>query len=248
MNCGHAAFRLNSRSAESQGSFQTMKQAIGMKRPEDRSRWLRSSVTRLLAALAGSAAVALLAGFGLFVHRLDWVEPTRLHETDGAVVLTGGADRISDAVSLVAKGYAARLLITGVNQSTSSAEIARLTPKFEEYFACCVDLGYAALNTEGNAEETRLWAQARAMRSLTVVTSNYHMPRALLEIHAALPDVALTRFSVVPEQARASSWLLEPQMLKLLGVEYLKYLRAAVRMTLYPPPLRDSPGTATASR
>lgn len=218
-----------------------------MGQAKDQNHRLRCGVTRLLLALAGSAALLMLIGFGLFVHRLDWVEPTRMHETDGAVVLTGGADRISDAVDLVAKGYAARLLITGVNQSTSSAEIARLTPKFEEFFTCCVDLGYAALNTEGNAEETRRWAQARAMRSLTVVTSNYHMPRALLEMHAALPDVALTRYSVVPEQARSSSWLLEPQTIRLLGVEYLKYLRAAVRIKLYPPPLRDSQGTVTAA-
>lgn len=208
---------------------------------------MRRAMWRSLAGLGGAAALALCVGFGLFVYRLDWVETARVGETDGAVVLTGGADRITDAINLVARGYASRLLITGVNQSTSSAEIARLTPEFGELFACCIDLGYRAQNTQGNAEEARLWAQARAMRSLIVVTSNYHMPRALLEMHAALPDVALTRYSVVPDQAKASAWLLEPQLLRVLAVEYLKYLRAALRVKLFPAPLRDSQGTRTAA-
>ena len=52
---------------------------------------------------------------------------------------------------------------------------------------CCVDLDYSAINTEGNAIETKRWAHRRGIRSLIVVTSNYHMPRAMAELRASFP-------------------------------------------------------------
>ena len=194
---------------------------------------------RFLASLAAAGLVFLAVGFGLFLRGLDWVEPTRLPGADGVVVLTGGADRIAEAVNLVAKGYASRLLITGVNQSVGVDEIARLTPEFRETFDCCIDLGYRAQNTEGNAVEARDWAQERSMSSLIIVTSNYHMPRALLEIRAAMPDIRLTRFSVLPDALKAGDWRYEPAILKLLLVEYIKYLRSAARLKLWPPRVTD---------
>ena len=202
---------------------------------------------RLILRTALACCLVFLIGFVFFMSRIDWIEPTRIGEADGAVVLTGGADRISDAVNLVAKGHAARLLITGVNQGVSSAEIARLTPEFQDYFDCCIDLGYRAQNTEGNALEARRWAQARAMRSLIVVTSNYHMPRALLEMRAALPNIELIRFSVVLDQAKAGNWLRDPQLLKAFAVEYLKFLRAWARIQISPPPVADDPRVQSAS-
>lgn len=197
----------------------------------------------LLRGALGLTAAGLLflaIGFGLFLRRLDWAEPTRLPGADGVIVLTGGADRIAEAVSLVAKGYASRLLITGVNQSIGVAEIARLTPEFKDTFDCCIDLGYRAQNTEGNAIEARDWAQARGMTSLIIVTSNYHMPRALLEIRAAMPDIRLTRFSVLPDALKAGAWHQEPAIARLLVVEYLKFLRASARIKFWPPRVTDA--------
>ena len=205
-----------------------------------------ASFKLILGAMIAGCFVFLI-GFFLFMSSIDWVEPTRIGEADGAVVLTGGADRISDAINLVAKGHAARLLITGVNQGISSTEIARLTPEFQEYFDCCIDLGYRAQNTAGNALEARQWAQARAMHSLIVVTSNYHMPRALLEMRAALPNIELVRYSVVLDQAKSGSWLRDPQLVKAFAVEYLKFLRAWARLKMFPPPVTDDPRVQSAS-
>ena len=63
-------------------------------------------------ALGIAACVASGTGFLTFVNQLDQVETGHLREADGAVALTGGTDRIADAVNLVSKGYAGRLLIT----------------------------------------------------------------------------------------------------------------------------------------
>ncbi len=117
--------------------------------------------------------------------------PERPPETraDGIVALTGGSQRIGDAIDLLAQGYAGRLLISGVNERTSRDEIARLNPGQRRLFECCVDLDYRARNTIGNAIETRRWIERNRFRSIIVVTSAYHMPRTLVELDHALPDL-----------------------------------------------------------
>jgi uncharacterized SAM-binding protein YcdF (DUF218 family) len=175
----------------------------------------------------------LLVGLTIFVERLDRDPPTPIH-ADGIVALTGGAERISEAVELLANGFARRLLVTGVNQATTGSEIARLTPKFVSEFGCCIDLGYAALNTAGNALEAQRWARAHGMRSLIVVTSAYHMPRALAEIGHALPGVELVAYPVVNAKMRPHRWWHDTALVRLLAFEYAKYLIALARMNFIP--------------
>ena len=98
------------------------------------------------------------------------------------MVLTGSRFRISDALELLAAGHGKRLLISGVYPATKLSEIAHMMPEFDRWFACCVDLDHLALNTIGNAVETKRWAREQGSTSLIVVTSNFHMPRAMAEI------------------------------------------------------------------
>jgi uncharacterized SAM-binding protein YcdF (DUF218 family) len=149
---------------------------------------------------------------------------------DGIVVLTGGASRIADAIELLAAGRGKRLLISGVHPATSSSELARLSPVNGRWLACCVDLGHAAVNTTGNAIETKRWVTDRGFRSLIVVTSNYHMPRTMAELRRRMPDVALVPFPVVTDKMRSEAWWSSPPTAKLLFSEYLKYIVAQVRM------------------
>ena len=205
----------------------------------------------LLRAVFGAGMIAIAAfaaGLAVFTAQLDRIEPRAIGEADGAVALTGGVDRISDAVNLLARGHVGRLLITGVNQTTSGAEIAKLTPKFGDLFGCCIDLGYDALNTRGNALEARRWAHGRGMHSLIVVTSAYHMPRALIEFSSVLPEIELIPFSVVPERLRDGRWWADPQLTRILAVEYAKYLRAALRVKLFGPAERATGKTMTAQK
>ena len=178
----------------------------------------------------------LLAGFVYFVAGLDDAPAGRVRNAEGIVALTGGPERIADALDLIATGHASRMLISGVNQTTSSEEIARLTPGRRRWFDCCIDLGYDALNTAGNAVETRRWAREKGIRhSLIVVTSSYHMPRALLEMGRLMPEVELVPFPVVSERVRGGIWS-DQQMLRMVAVEYLKYVAASVRARMMPVP------------
>jgi uncharacterized SAM-binding protein YcdF (DUF218 family) len=138
-------------------------------------------------------------------------------------------------VELLAQGHADRLLITGVNPLTTRGEIVRQTPGARALIDCCIALGYAAANTVGNAAETERWVRANHIRSLIVVTSNYHMPRALAEIGSALPDVELMAYPVVSERGRSRPWWSDPQSTRLILSEYCKYLAASVRLRLSPP-------------
>src|SRR5207247_9647956 len=136
----------------------------------------------------------------------------------------GSAARINDGLDLLSAGQAKRLLISGVNPATRTNELARLTPHYQRWFDCCVDVGRAATNTIGNALETRDWARQHDFTSIIVVTSDFHMPRAMAEIAHELPGVTLVPFPVVSERMRSESWWTNPTAARLLIYEYLKYI------------------------
>jgi uncharacterized SAM-binding protein YcdF (DUF218 family) len=191
-----------------------------------RTRRLRSAAIRLIAF----AAVALVIGFGMFVWHLPSRQIVLDRDADGIVVLTGGTSRVSDALELLAAHRGKRLLITGVNPGTTTADIARENPDYRHLLTCCVDLDYSALNTLGNATQARLWAADHGFRSLIVVTSAYHMPRALAELEHQLPHASLIPFPVLSDRLRIEPWWSNGDTTKLVVSEYLKYLFAKVRM------------------
>jgi uncharacterized SAM-binding protein YcdF (DUF218 family) len=151
---------------------------------------------------------------------------------EAIVALTGGPERIGEAVEQLAAGRGHRLLITGVNRGTHADTLARLVPRYEALFACCIDIDHSAVNTIGNAIETKRWARDHGFHSLMVVTSGYHMPRALAEIAHQLPDVTLVPFPVITEHQRAEPWWSNAGSARMLMSEYLKYLVAITRMRL----------------
>ena len=197
---------------------------------------LRRRVVRCICVAPVVALLVLIGGFLWFALHIANEESPLDRAADGIVALTGGASRITDAVELLASGRGRRLLITGVAPTTNTAELIRLAPDYERWFSCCIDLDYTAINTVGNAAQTRRWARERGFRSLVVVTSDYHMPRAMLEIGHRLPDVALIPFPVVSGQSRGEPWWSNTGSAKILVFEYLKLIVAAARIGLAPAP------------
>lgn len=182
--------------------------------------------------LAAAATVLLLIGFVAFAWHLPRRQVALAHDADGIVVLTGGTARVADGLKLLATGRGKRLLITGVNADTKIADIAHKNPKYRRQLACCVDLDYTAMNTYGNAVQARLWGASHAFHSLIVVTSAYHMPRALAELRHQAPDAQLIPYPVLSERLRTAPWWASLDTARLVVSEYLKYLFAEVRMRL----------------
>jgi len=188
----------------------------------------------LTMATAITGLIVLAVGFVWFVLQISSDEVALDTKADGIVALTGAAARIPDAIELLATERGKRLLITGVHRATSSREIARITPLYSKYFTCCIDLDRSALNTFGNALEARRWARQHNFNSLIVVTSNWHMPRAMAELAHQLPDVTLIAYPVISEKVKTEPWWSNTDTARLLVGEYLKYLFALVRMRLDP--------------
>ncbi|AHB47587.1 hypothetical protein W911_02845 [Hyphomicrobium nitrativorans NL23] len=185
----------------------------------------------LIGSLGG--AVALVAfGFVLFANAVTREPELQNVSADGIVVLTGGQTRISEAARLLEDGRGKRLLISGVNPKAGRPSLMRISGLGEDIFSCCVDLGYAALNTVGNAAETQRWAEAFGYDRLIVVTAAYHMPRSLAELARAMPNVELVPHPVAPEGIRRKVWWLDAAATRLLAAEYAKFLPAAARLVV----------------
>jgi uncharacterized SAM-binding protein YcdF (DUF218 family) len=190
--------------------------------------WLRATIVAALATLFVGAGI----GFVGFLSQLHGVETKPAQNADGIVVLTGGSSRVSDAMELLARGYGKRLLISGVHPTIAVSDISRTLPDNQSLLGCCVDLDRSAINTRSNAAETRRWARERGFKSLIVVTSNYHMPRAIVELSHAMPDIQLIPFAVVGDKWRDEPWWTSGATFRLLLSEYAKYVAAEVRVRL----------------
>jgi uncharacterized SAM-binding protein YcdF (DUF218 family) len=192
-----------------------------------RGRWGAAIVAVLAITL-----VAATAGFAGFISQLRGTEAKPSRTADGIVVLTGGSSRVSDAMELLADGYGKRLLISGVHPASGASDISRSLTDNQSLLNCCVDLDRSAVNTRSNAAETRRWARERGFKSLIVVTSNYHMPRAIVELSHAMPDITLIPFAVVGDKWRDEPWWTNGATMRLLLSEYVKYVAAEVRVRL----------------
>jgi uncharacterized SAM-binding protein YcdF (DUF218 family) len=186
-------------------------------------------VLRLIFDLVMLAVVMLVIGFFIFTGSIErsQLEP---RTADGIAVLTGGAARIDEAMKLLTQQKAKRLLITGVNRTTSTEELKQLASQGDQLFSCCVDIDKEARNTIDNATETSQWVARNHYTSVIVVTSNYHMPRALAELGRVMPGVTLIPYSVVDNNVHLDRWWTFPGTTRLLISEYLKYLPALARL------------------
>lgn len=143
--------------------------------------------------------IAILWTLGFAAFMLFLAPPAADRRTDAIVVPTGGAGRIDRGLALLAEGHAKRMLVTGVAPGVRKVDLVRQYG-FAGTIACCVDLGREAVDTRSNADETARWVHQRRYRSVRLVTSDWHMARARMEVGAALDDVAIVRDGVPSEQ------------------------------------------------
>ncbi len=183
--------------------------------------------------LAALLVVLLIWVVGLvaFAQRIERsTPPVEPPVADAVVALTGASDlRLEAAARLLERGKGKRLLISGVNREASRDDILAVSRAVKPIYDCCVDLGYAAADTIGNAEEIADWARGKRFTRLIVVTSDYHMPRSILEIRAAMPEATLIEYPVVTGLVDVDRWWRNQGDARRLIVEYSKYLAILAR-------------------
>ena len=155
---------------------------------------MKKKQKRLLILIAALLAL-YVCGFALFAFYVYAHEQKVEKHVDAIVVLTGGHNRLSAASDLFNRGLAPRLFISGVGggaelKSMSGAEV------LHEEKRGLPELGRDASNTRENALEVSSWTRAQGLKSIILVTSDYHLPRSLLEFRAVMPDMEIVPFGV----------------------------------------------------
>jgi uncharacterized SAM-binding protein YcdF (DUF218 family) len=150
-------------------------------------------------------------GYAAFVVLLP--EPGDESRTDGIVVLTGGAKRLERGLELLERGRAERMLISGVERTVRPVELATRYGRDEKLFDCCIDLGRESVDTRSNAEETASWIQRHKFKSVRLVTTDWHMPRASFELRRETEGLVVLTDAI---QSKPS--------FRTLFTEYNKYL------------------------
>lgn len=175
--------------------------------------------------------IVFLIGFVAFSEKVTSMQSPVLDQpADAIVVLTGGQSRIQAALDLLKDKQGKRLLISGVHPSTTKKSLQRATFTEQSLFDCCVDLDRSALNTVGNATESERWIRANDYHRVIVVTNDYHIPRSILEMSSRMQDVEFVPYPVVNGEKRSNSWVAESDTLRVLFIEYVKYIGAVIRV------------------
>ena len=178
---------------------------------------------RLPVILIGSALVLGFADFHRFVSRVGALEPPAFAEADALVALTGGSGhRIAVGLRLLQVGAGERLLVSGVNPSVDVPSLIKAAGGEQALYDCCIDIGRRADSTHGNATETAEWVEEHGYSSLIIVTSDYHMPRALLWFRDTLPDTELIPYPV-ESRIKPRQWWSSWTSIRGLVLEWAKY-------------------------
>jgi uncharacterized SAM-binding protein YcdF (DUF218 family) len=196
---------------------------------------------RVLFALAILVLLPVAAfgiGLGRFAASLPLTPAEPDRKTDAIVVWTGGADRVSTGLELLATGHARKLFISGVGHDTTLDSLLRVSrPQNVDLrtvdLRCCVVLGREAFDTIGNAAETATWMRGEQYTSMRLVTAAYHMPRALLILENVLPGSTVVPHPIVPSGFDPVRWWSSRESRSVLAGEYVKYLVARVRRTAF---------------
>jgi len=182
-------------------------------------------------------AIALVVGIALagwdflsFVGRADRAAASEPPTSGDAIaVLTGASDARIIAGVRLSEQLKLPILISGVHVDTTPADIARIVDVSEAEIQCCVTLGRAAASTAGNGAEVAEWARRHDMRHIIVVTSEYHMDRALVELQRNMPEARLTPYAILTTRVRPGQWYTNPSTARRLFEEWLKYRVAVFR-------------------
>ncbi|MEM6627165.1 MAG: YdcF family protein [Pseudomonadota bacterium] len=197
---------------------------------------MRRRVALIVVALA---CISVLADFLGFVGRSERYGPPQVGGADAVVVLTGAKGRRIVAAAAYAEAERLPLLVSGVHPSLDTQDIVELSGVQQAYFDCCVTVGQRAASTAENGLETANWARAAGYKRIVLVTSGYHVDRAMIELGRFMPEAEFVAYSVDTGDLTPSNWWRSPGEARRTFMQWLKYRGAYVRALVARPKAPD---------
>lgn len=171
-----------------------------------------------------------LGGLFWYVGQLSEKDMDMITKTDAIVVLTGGKNRLDVAGALLEEKFSEKLYVSGVDEKVTREQLITLIGVDQQLAECCIESGKEAIDTVGNAIETLTWVSENNIKSVRVVTSLEHMPRAMVEFRRYMPEIKFIEHPV-------GTWRPDNINYFNLSQEYSKYmislLRARISSEIY---------------
>ena len=167
--------------------------------------------------------VIWILGFICFVYSIQTEADDPKAKADAVVVLTGGSNRITIGFKLLNKKLAKKMFISGVANNVKVYDLLDLYMQNHNN-RYDINLGKDAFNTITNAQETKMWIIKNNIKSIILVTANYHMPRSLFEFKRVIPEVKIVPNSVISDNVTVKNWWYNFGTAFLLFREYNKYI------------------------
>lgn len=182
--------------------------------------------------------IAMISLSLISLHFLYWVH--HLPKTyngkseEAIIVLTGAQGRLQAGADMLSDKKGKQLLISGVNPQLSDAILFNQIPSLHQKQKKYVTFGKEAENTIGNAIEAKIWMEHQKYDSAIIVTSNWHMERALLEFNAAMAGKSFTAYPVLSDEQlnKGRFWYMNKAWLFRLSKEYCKLNMRKIHMYL----------------
>ena len=180
----------------------------------------------IAAVLSAVIALLWLGGLILFANNVpNQLPEAPLKPLDAIVVLTGGSNRLDTGFNLLEKKLGKKLFISGVYRGIDARQLLkRWKQEPQSNLDCCVELGFEAYNTADNAVETIEWMKQEKLKSFYLVTSNYHIKRAMLEFEKNSSGLEISPFPIIPSNVDMNVWWKHTQSRNLILSEYTKYI------------------------
>lgn len=190
-----------------------------------------SRAAKALFFVVGFSVTFWAGGLYLFASSIPAVIKDQKSKTDAIVVLTGGRGRLNEGIGLLSNGHASKMFVSGVYKGVDVSTLLKLSQQNPKELICCIGIGHAE-DTIDNARETSDWAVDNKISSIRLVTSAYHMPRAMLEFKNSMKEIKIVPHPVFSDYVKQEKWWIWPGTTDLIVSEYNKFLLAWLRHRL----------------
>ena len=172
-----------------------------------------------------------------FKERILTLQKDPINLSSNVVILTGGTNRIKEGFEVIYKLDKKsisnlKVLVSGTGKGFSKLSLQeKLNPGFDlRLIECCVELDSVSQNTYSNAIETSKWVSKNNIEEILLITSNYHIPRSILEFQNKMPNLKILYYPIIPKKHQINKWLKSFETFSLIFIEYCKYIIANVRI------------------